>query len=190
MASVGDLRRTGSISSSPENWPGLWLRVSIRPNGVNLRLLPDLRASGLLTLRPSGLRPSGLRPSGLRPSGLRPSGLRPSGLRPSGRRPSGLRPSGLRPSGLRPSGLRPSGLISVLSGGMSPVFRPSRAHRSKSIDMDCQVCARILFWESNWWDYFLSGQFRQTLRSILSHREHNRVGNIGCSQRRLRISSS
>ena len=51
--SVGDLCRTGSTSGSPENRPGLPLRVSIRPNGVNLLLRPGLRATGL---RVPGLR--------------------------------------------------------------------------------------------------------------------------------------
>ena len=51
--SVGDLRRTGSTSGSPEKRPDLRLRVSIRPNGVNLRLRPGLRVLGL---RASGHR--------------------------------------------------------------------------------------------------------------------------------------
>ena len=52
------------------------------------------------------------------------------------------RPYGPPAPALRAPG---SGLVSVLSGGMSPVFRPGQARRRKSIDTDCRVCARILF---------------------------------------------
>ena len=38
--SVGDLRRKGSTSGSPDKRPGLLLRVAIRPNSFNLRLQP------------------------------------------------------------------------------------------------------------------------------------------------------
>ena len=33
--------------------------------------------------------------------------------------------------------------LRLRTGGMSPVFRPERALRRKSIDMDCRVSARI-----------------------------------------------
>ena len=86
--------------------------------------------------------------------------------------PSSAGPPGYGTPGAGPSGSGP--LVSVRSGGMSPVFRSGRGRRRKSIEMDCRVCARIPFLGIQLAG-LLSGQFRQPPRSKLGLREHNRA---------------
>ena len=99
--------------------------------------------------------------------------LRRTGQPPAPRRTG--RVSGFGPSSSGPQG---SSLVSIQSGGMSPVFRLGQARRRKSHDMDCWVCAQILFWESNWRDYCPRSSFNRPGRNWASG---NTTGPIICA---------
>ena len=74
-------------------------------------------------------------------------------------------------------------LVSILSGGMSPVFRPGHARPRKSIDMDCRIFSDS-FWNPSGGTIYCPDRSVEQSRSTLGLREYNRA-DYSHPQRRL-----